>query len=285
MHTDIPISGAILRREPLPDGQWALTCAAANIPDFGMILSKADKWITANQGDVTINCFYAQDKAVADWMLKSAGEVVEFYQHFYGFYPDNHLNLVVRNRPMSGPGGFPIGSNIVLVDDTLAQSEEKTLWAISHEIGHEYWGSNQLVGTPSWLCLGMGLWGDRQFMDSKHLQGQHSQMLSDLNLALREGQNSRLEDCTPQDMVNHMDDNSLGHAKGYCIAGMLEYVCGRPAMVEIAKTTLQTYAHKPLTTGQFAALCQKVTGQDLSWFFHQWAKTNDSLNYAIEECK
>ncbi|MHC4647059.1 MAG: gluzincin family metallopeptidase, partial [Planctomycetota bacterium] len=125
----IPISGPVTHQEQDKDGNWMITSKASNIPDFSMVLSHAEHVITAVQGDVTINCFYTQNKERAEQRLTIAEDVVRFYRDLYGFYPGTWLNIVAYDR--GGGGGGPVGSNIVYV------LKDKLSWGVAHEIGHE----------------------------------------------------------------------------------------------------------------------------------------------------
>lgn len=282
----IPASGRLIQRRRDEDGLWTLTFEASNIPNFGIVLSHCDHVVSQSDDDVVINCFYLSDRDVAERMLDVAADVVRFYRNMYGFYPDTLLNIIAFDG--TGFGGGPIGSNIVHVNKTFHQDQDSTIWAIAHEIAHEYWGSNWLVGPKqqvAWLCLGMGLWSDLQYMQAHKKTGLNSNMLDDYFDALKKGLNTRLEELAAEDMQNRMDENPLAHSKGHAIALMLEYLLGKDTFHRIAKTTLDRCAHRLLTTPQFQHICEEISGQELGWFFQQWVFSNDTLDYAIADVK
>ena len=282
----IPMSGIIVASKLQADGLWTLTSAAGNVPDFSMVFTKADEVVSARQDGVLIQVFYVKDKDVAERMLKIACDVVAFYHGKYGFYPDNTLNILAFDG--QGFGGGPIGSNIVFVNKMFHLSANNTAWAVAHEIGHEYWGWNQVInGNPGteWLCLGMGLWTDRQYVTFKGIDGQDGNILDQYIQAAKQGMSTRLEALTPQDRNNRMDQNSLDHGKGYCVVQMLDYVCGKEAMWKIARATLTQHAHGPIGSADFQKICEDVSGQKLDWFFRQWTQTNGVLNYAVAAVK
>lgn len=282
----IPLSGTVTQRKQDENGFWIITCEAENIPDFSIVLSHSDYMVSETADDVTINVFYLRDRNVAERMLNIAKDVVRFYRNMYGFYPDKVLNIIAFDG--RGFGGGPIGSNTVHVNKTFRNSEDSTIWAIAHEIGHEYWGWNWVVDTNRkvrWIGLGMGLWTDLQYMEAQNRVGQNFSILQDYLNAVKQGVNTKLIHPTAKDLQNRMGENDLAHSKGYAIALMLEYFRGEDVFREIAKTTLERFAHQAIGTKDFQAVCEEVTGQKMDWFFHQWVYTNNTLDYAIADIK
>ncbi len=282
----IPVSGRVLEQKKDDAGRWTITSEATNIPDFAMVFSKADLHVSGSQDGVTIHCFYEgqTDKEAAQRMLATAKNVIGFYRGLYGFYPDQVLNIIVFDG--NGYGGGPFGSNIIHVNNTFDRSEDNTMWAVAHEIAHMYWGWNRIVDArpgSSWLCLGMGLWTDRQYMDAKRKEGQHENILYEYTKAAKKGLNTKLLGVTPADRKNRLDENPLAHGKGYQIILELEYLFGTDAVRTIAQKTLERYARQPVDAEEFQAVCKEVTGQDLEWFFHEWLYTSDRIDYALKD--
>jgi len=288
----IPASGKLISRTKREDGNWNLTFRAADVPDFAMVFTCSDHMISAVEDDVLVQCFYMKDKEAAERTLKAARQVLTFYRKMYGFYPADVLNLIAFDLPGSGGfgffGGYPIGSNIVRVNNTFAQSEPDTIWAVAHEIGHEYWGWKHVIDANQempWLCLGLGLWSDEQFMEANGIQGQNTNILSDYIEAAEEGLDTRLMKVSGAIPDQRMDENALAHSKGYWLIKMLEYLHGRDAMLAIARTTLTECAHRPLRLEEFQRICERTTRQNLDWFFDQWVRTNEVLDYGIADMK
>ncbi|MHC4394391.1 MAG: M1 family aminopeptidase [Planctomycetota bacterium] len=273
----IPISGKVIQRQQDKHGRWTITCEVVNIPDFSIVLSHADNVISRIQDNVTINCFYVQDKDRAERILTLAKDVVGFYRNMYGFYPGTLLNVIAYDA--SGGGGGPIGSNIVYV---LRNSLE---WGVAHEIGHEYWGWNWVTAKNplnNWLCLGMGIWSDRQYLQAQNSSfTYYSRSQNKYIKAVRDGLDTKLENLTAADIETQANKKDLAHNKGYAIASMLEYLTSKDVFCKIAKTALDKFAHQPIGTKDFQAICEKISGEDLDWFFQQWVYSNKSLDYAI----
>ena len=240
--------------------------------------------VSGAAGDVKINCFYQENQDQAKQILKIAKDVVGFYRGMYGFYPGNLLNIVAYDA--GGGGGGPIGCNIVYV------LKNNLDWGVAHEIAHQYWGWNWVTGVGStddhknWLCLGMGLWSDRQYLEARNeTSSVYSSMLNKYLDAARAGLNTKLENKTEEDLKSRMREKDLLHDKGYAIALMLEDLLGKDVLRQIAKTTLEQFAHQAIDAEDFQGVCEQVSGQDLDWFFHQWLYTNDSLDYTVVEAK
>ncbi len=282
----IPLSGMVTDLQEDKKGLWTISCEANNIPDFSIVLSHADYVVSGSEDDVTINVFYLRDKEIAERMLDVAKDVIHFYRDMYGFYPDKVLNIIAFDG--SGFGGGPLGSNIVHVNKTFQQSEDGTIWAIAHEIAHEYWGWNWVTDANQkmrWIGLGMGLWSDLQYMKARNRTGRNFAILRDYLDASKQGVNTKLENSTQADQQHRMNENDLAHSKGYAIVLMLEHLAGEDTFRDIAKTILKRFAHQAIEVGNFQGVCEEVTDQKMDWFFHQWVYTNDTLDYAIDDVK
>lgn len=282
----IPVSGTVIERQEDNNGLWTITCKAPNIPDFSIVLSHADYVVSGTEDGVTINVFYLRDKDVAERMLNIAKDVVRFYRNMYSFYPDRLLNIIAFDG--RGFGGGPLGSNTVHVNKTFQQSEDSTIWAIAHEIGHEYWGWSWVIDANRkvrWLGLGMGLWSDLQYMEAENRTGRNFAILRDYLDASRQGLNTKLENVTPEDRQNRMNENDLAHSKGYAIALMLEYLAGEDLFRKIARTTLERFAHQAIDVRSLQTVYEEITNRRMDWFFHQWVYSNDTLDYAIADVK
>ena len=284
----IPVSGVVVDRKRNDASRWTITSEATNIPDFAMVFTKVDFCLAARQDDVMIQCFYEgpKDKGAAERMLSAAKDIISFYRTLYGYYPDRVLNIVVFDG--NGFGGGPFGSNIVQVNNTFDRSVDDTIWAVAHEIAHMYWGWNRTTDANprlSWLCLGMGIWTDRQYMDAREKDGQYGNLLYEYTNAVEKGLNTKLLGVTAADRRNRMDENPLAHGKGYQIVLELEYLFGTDTVKTIARKTLERYAHQAIDAKGFQAICQEVTSQDLEWFFHEWLYTNDKVDFVIKDVK
>ncbi len=280
----IPISGVIGDRLKLSGDRFQLIAEAENVPEFGMVFSHADHYVAATQDGVTVRCFYLKDRGQAERMLQVAQDVIAFYRQLYGFYPDRKLDLIAFDG--RGFGGGPIGSNVVHVNKTFEQSEEDTCWAVAHEIGHQYWGWGQVADAHpelEWVCLGMGLWTDKQYMDARGMRGQDWTILDGYISAVAAGEDTSLGGS--KGPGRRMNSNDLAHSKGYAVALMLEYVLGREALVQVARELLQRYAHKPVGQEQLRQVSEEVTGQDLQWFFRQWGHSNVWADFAIDDVR
>lgn len=281
----MPSSGEITNRSKRSGG-WELKMEAKEIPDFGLVLSHSENIISETLDNITINCFYIKDKDVAERMINTAKDIISFYKKMYGFYPSHFLNIIAFDG--NGFGGGPIGSNIVFVNKTFEQSEDNTIWAIAHEIAHQYWGWNWVRDAnpqAPWICLGLGLWSDLQYIQDENIEGQHSNILNKYYEALSQGLSTRLENSSPGETQNRMNENLLSHSKGFMIMLMLESLVGKDIFHEISVKALSRLSKQVITTDIFKEICEEISSQELDWFFNQWVYTSHTLNYRIAEIK
>jgi hypothetical protein len=88
-------------------------------------------------------------------------------------------------------------------------------------------------------------------------------------------QSSRLEDYSPELWA-------LTGSKGAAVMQMLRFVVGDDKFFQIMKTYLQQYAWKSATTEDFRKIAEKVSGQDLGYFFIQWIESSGAPEFKLE---
>jgi tetratricopeptide (TPR) repeat protein len=82
--------------------------------------------------------------------------------------------------------------------------------------------------------------------------------------------------------IQYDHNNTVVHSKGPSIIFALDAVLGRDAFIKIYRKCLREYGGKRLGWRDFQRFCEKETGQNLDWFFEQWARTDSYLCYKIE---
>ncbi|MDZ7402164.1 MAG: M1 family aminopeptidase [candidate division KSB1 bacterium] len=73
------------------------------------------------------------------------------------------------------------------------------------------------------------------------------------------------------------------YAKPARIFAMLEYLLGRDGFDRMLKQYYQQWKFKHVDRFALQKVCEQISGQDLSWFFHQWIDQTKRIDYAITE--
>jgi tetratricopeptide (TPR) repeat protein len=251
---------------------------------FGLFLGRDMEALEGEAGDVHVRaiCTSAGEQC-ARLLLDTAVDVVTFYRDHFGFYPHSTLTIVPgMDRPA---GGYPLASALVVVhgQERMAERpEEHWRWITAHEIGHEYWGEHVLVRPPAWwLLIGLGIHTDRQFWRARgYSLERYAQRLEGYVATAEAGLETRLELSPEEQSKLQFDYNSrIGHDKSYSVMNALECIIGDEALREITRRCLAEFAGLPMGRQDFQSVCERETGRDLTWFFHQWGETDGVLCY------
>ena len=258
---------------------------------FGMYLGKGMKTESREAEGVLITTLATEKGAkAAAACLDTAVDVIKYCQKWLGFYPFSFLNIIPGG---SGRwGGYPFATGIVVIhgQETFKEGEPLVWWQhiTSHEIGHEYWGEWVLdPDDPAWLWIGMGIFIDTEYMMTRHLDPERrvDWMGNYLN-GLRMHYDLTI-DIPPArvEKIKYDHNNTVIHSKGSSIIFALNSVLGRTDFEKIFKKCLREYGGRRLGWKDFQGFCEKEGGQDLSWFFDQWVRSNAYLCYKGEAQK
>ena len=75
--------------------------------------------------------------------------------------------------------------------------------------------------------------------------------------------------------------SSMTYTKGSLFFWMLRGLVGEPTMRDILHQYYEQYALKHVDEAAFRSVAERVSGQDLGWFFEQWLHTTHTLDYGI----
>jgi len=222
-------------------------------------------------------------------------EMIEFYSNILGVdYPWQKYHQVVVRDYVSGAmentsavifGDFVYQTKRELIDGSSGED------VIAHELFHHWFGD--LVTCESWSNLplnesfatyGEFLWNEYKYGNDKAAQGLQADLSGYLSQAKQTG---------PKDMIrfDYKDKEDMfdGHSyqKGGRILHMLRKNMGDEAFFASLKLYLEENKYTDVEMHQFRLACEKITGEDLNWFFNQWffAKGHPVLeiNYAYND--
>lgn len=255
---------------------------------FGIHLAKDQKTETRDIDGIQVTTLFTEKGAKAAAVcLDTAVDAIKYYKDWLGFYPFEFLYIIPGGRGRWG--GYPFATGIVVIhgEETFKEGESLTHWQriTAHEIGHEYWGEWVLdPERPAWVWIGMGIFADTEYIlasdvDPERRQGWMSNYLKGMAMY-----NDTTVDIPPARLsqIRYDHNNTVIHSKGFSIVSALDSVLGRQTFERIYKKCLQTYGGKRLGWRELQRFFEKESGQNLSWFFEQWVRSNKYLCYKIE---
>ncbi len=203
-------------------------------------------------------------------------EMIEFFSQLFDYpYPWGSYSQVVVRDFVSGAMENTTAS--VFMEEV--QVDQRTLldynwdYIIAHELAHQWFGN--LVTCESWSYLPLNeafanyaeyLWNEYKYGDdeaSYHLQ-------EELYTYLAETEEQKLELVRYyyEDAEDMFDAHS--YSKGGRVLHMLRNYVGDEAFFAALHTYLSENAFKSVEVDHLRLALEKVTGEDLNWFFDQW---------------
>lgn len=259
---------------------------ADHVATFGLFLGRGLQVAEANAGDVLVRCLFSErGEHCARVVLKTAVDAINFYRERFGFYPYRSLNIVPGfDQPV---GGYPAATSLSVIHGEERMSEKPDIhwkWITAHEIGHMYWGEYVLEkDSPGWLWIGLGIYGDREYIRSGGLSLEmHRELMSRYVKGVKEHLNTTVA-ITPEqlDDIDFDFNNVVIHGKGFSIISALANYLGRETFDRIYLRCLKEFGGKRLGADEFQKVCEVESGESLEWFFNEWVRSNHYLSYQI----
>lgn len=257
-------------------------------------------------------------EANARLLATYAREILDYHQARFGPYSYKRLVIVESSASgyfgMAADGFVMLGSSFFFEKDlgVTGMLDRLTEYVLAHEIAHQWWGigigadlnaenflseafSEYLAVTyfeekygefgPNLIKL------ERSGLLEKFIQSQ----LGYLNL--REHFNElpyvlarkdRFDEAIikPQQDVRYANYSSVRlYNKGYLVLRALRGLIGHEKMNQLLQTAQERWAHKLIQIGDFEALAEEISGQDLKEFFAAWLHRDGDpapfLDYAV----
>jgi hypothetical protein len=249
-----------------------------------------------------------EHRATVDRHLDDCWKSLSWFNHNIGPYPYRTLTVVDPEEGAGGAGGmeYPTfitaGIESTVSGDDPPPDDPLLEIVIFHEFGHQYWygmvGSNEFE--EPWLDEGINsyteqngmvdIWPDHQ---SLYLTfgGVHLFRLPIPNPAL--SPTTRFAAIAPSVRRGPLINTSWAFKGDYnygvntyyrtqVAMKTLEGYLGRETMARVMRTYFERWRFRHPTSQDFFDVASEVSGQDLSWFFDQYFRSDRVLDYAVQ---
>jgi aminopeptidase N len=199
---------------------------------------------------------------------EAAGKIQAFFSEKFGGLPSGHLAVVEIED--GSVGGYTAPGVVALAARGFATPVNYRL--LAHEIAHQWWRCLVSPASPddAFLDEGLATYAAAMYVEEAAGQAAFEDTMREIQIgalthedAAPIAQASRLHEFTPE-------YQSIVFQKGAMVFHMLRWVLGDDAFLKTLQALARDYAWKSIATDEFASLAEKVSNQELRYFFAQW---------------
>jgi aminopeptidase N len=285
-HYQVVANGALQEEKTLP-GQKKLTRwkESAPLAPKVMVVGIADFAID-HPGDAmgipVWNYVYPENKEKGFHDYAFALQILPFYISHIGPYPFEKCGNVQSKTRF---GGLENASAIFYFENSVGSPGVESLMA--HEIAHQWFGdaATETQWPHLWLSEGFATYMTHCYLENKYgADTLKTGMKKDREklIAFEKRRKTPIVDTSiTKDFMQLLNPNS--YEKGGWVLHMLRRRIGDKLFWKGISTYYATYRNKNASSSDFEAVMEKVSGQDLHAFFHQWLFTSGHPNLTIQE--
>lgn len=221
-----------------------------------------------SQGGATIHVYFLPDKkGLASTYADTASREMSYFTTIYGIPPSPTLKLVeIPDDTVPATWAPQIAAL-----STRAISEKVNYRLLANTISHQWFGVDVSPATENdwWIMDGGARYSEARYIEFAAGRAGEEEAVKDMSvgaLAYESVPLGQVGTLNPFDPVFQ----SLVTDKGGMIFHMLRYVVNETNFDKIMRTFFTEFAGKSVTTADLKSVCEKITGQQMTWFFSQW---------------
>lgn len=263
------LGGAVRSRwrlaEPAPTYSFAFAAADFDVVDGADVEGAA----ALAPGRVPVRYYMLDGGAAGARRLRRTPEVIDYFSGLIGPYPFARYASV--EVPISY-AGMENASAAFLRASLFDESGNAAEAVQVHEAAHQWFGDRVVIENwrDLWLSEGMATYLTSLFYE--HADGEeaaHARRATFAALSSAQRRRNRaLVPAGPVDPSAHLD--WVPYRKGASVLHLLRLTLGDEAFFTVLRTAYAQYADEPLSTEDFKALLERISGQDLTDFFAVW---------------
>jgi aminopeptidase N len=240
---------------------------------------KGDPVRVSSQG-ITTAVFFRGDKTpYAQPYGDETGKIMTFFSSEYGLAPSANLALIETED--GAVNGYSAPGLIFLAPVGISKQTNTRL--LSNQLSRQWWGVLVSPANRNHLWLQNGPARYSELLYTEHTAGTAA-MEADMK-------NTYVEALTVKDppalQASRLDDYSPEYwavtaAKGAAILNMLHNVVGDANFKKGLKAFLDQYSWKSFVTEDFRKVMERVSNEELRYFFLQWLDSSGSPEFKLE---
>ncbi len=241
----------------------------------------------------------------ADRYAQALGTAIKHFGLWYGPYPYRTITLV--DPPANGRGSAGMEYPTFITADSRRYMPEDDLsldYTIIHEFGHQYWqsmvASNEFE--DPWLDEGFTSYSAGRILDRVYGPARPYLRANQVPLPVpgwfgfadvTQAQLARVgpildrgQDRITRRAWDFRSPVSYGlntYLKTAAVLRQLELELGEDVMARVMRTYFTRWRFRHPSAGDFMAVAQEVSGQDLRWFFRPLIYGTGTVDYAVAE--
>ena len=250
-------------------------------PSFpGSLALVKEEPVKVSAEGISAQVYFRGDKAsLAQAYGDETGKILSFFTSEYGLAPSSRL-AVVETGP-NAVNGYSAPGVIFLAPGSITKQTNTKL--LANQLSRQWWGVLVSPANRNHLWLENGPARFSELLFTAHTAGAAA-METDLRNTYVEAmtvkdppelQASRLEDYSPEYWA-------LTAAKGAAILNMLRNVVGDDNFKKGLKLFMDEYAGKSFVTEDFRKAMEKVSHEELRYFFLQWLESSGEPDFKLD---
>jgi hypothetical protein len=251
----------------IPGGQtFTFEWTKASFP--GTILIGRFNHQQFSEGGAKVQVYFLNDKKnLAATYADTASRQMAFFTTLYGIPQSPTLKLVELPDDTVPSAWAPEIAALA----SRAISEKVNYRLLANTIAHQWFGTSVSPATRNdwWIMDGGARYSEARYIEFAAGRAGAQEAVKDMSVG------ALAYESVPLGQVGTLDPfdpvfQSMVTDKGGMIFHMLRFAVGEQNYDKIMRTFFQEFAGKSVTTADLRAVSEKVTGQQMTWFFSQW---------------
>jgi aminopeptidase N len=202
---------------------------------------------------------------------EAAAKIQAFFSDKFGGLPSGHLALVeIEDGTV---GGYAAPGVVALASRGFSTQVNYRL--LAREISHQWWRCLVSPASPddAFLDEGLATYSEALYIEEAAGQAAFEDRMRDIQIGALTH-----EDAAPIAQASRLHENTPEYQavvlqKGAMVFHMLRWVLGDDAFLKTLQAMARDYAGKSISTDEFEKLAEKVSNQQLTYFFAQWVSS------------
>lgn len=267
-------AGTLLHRQPVTSSSTVReTYVTGPVREFAFFLSPNYHFEEKNVDGVRFRSYYLTGDKTNGVIAGEYGRaILRIYQHRFGFYPYNVMNVVETPITFRGMEYANMATLGVQVYRNRHDSQE---FLLSHEMGHQWWynmvGNDQV--TYPWLDEGLTEYSTTAYFDTIYGPQRSEQIKKwrwekPWQYLVQQGLDTTVNQ--PEGAFTPANYETIVYGKGALFFAALRHKVGDAMYYRILHTYWQRYKYGIATPVDFLDVATQVSGLDLHDLYQKW---------------